>query len=111
MIFLAKGQKTCTLYAVQARLIKEEVNVVDDSLVDLWHMELGNHGENGLETLAKQNLLALKKRNMKEYNHYLIGKRHRFSFDSSSPHTKSYVFDLVYIGVYCMDARTLGGVL
>jgi len=39
---VAKGKKTGSLYTMQADLIKEEVNAVEDSSVDLWHMRLGH---------------------------------------------------------------------
>lgn len=49
---LAKGKNTCTLYTMQAKLIREEVNVVDDSSFDLGHMRLGYLSEKRLGTFA-----------------------------------------------------------
>ena len=65
-MIMAKGKKTWTLYIMQAKLVKEDVNVVDDSSVNLWHMRLSHISEKGLETLARKNLLSLKERNLKK---------------------------------------------
>jgi len=106
---VAKGKKIGSLYTIQANLIKQYINAIDDSSINLWHMRLGHLSDKELETLARKNLLPLKEKKLKECSHYLIGKQHRFSFHNSFPHIKSNVLDLVHADICCMDARILGG--
>lgn len=50
---VARGKKESTLYMMQAKLCKGEVNAVKDSSTELWHKRLGHMSEKGLDILAE----------------------------------------------------------
>ena len=48
-LILAKGKKNNTLYKTEARLVKREVNIVEnEASAELWHKRLGHISENEL---------------------------------------------------------------
>ncbi|KAM1968538.1 hypothetical protein FF1_044121 [Malus domestica] len=51
---VARAQLCCTLYRLNAKVLKGELNAVDDSSLDLWHKRLGHMNEKGLQVLAKK---------------------------------------------------------
>ena len=54
-LVLAKGRKVNTLYVIEAKIKKEDVNlVVKVSDIETWHKRVGHIGEKGLETLVKK---------------------------------------------------------
>ncbi|RVW31737.1 Retrovirus-related Pol polyprotein from transposon TNT 1-94 [Vitis vinifera] len=60
---IAKGNKSSSLYLMQARVIDSSINAVDDdSTFELWHNRLGHMSEKGLMILAKKNLLSSMKK-------------------------------------------------
>ncbi|KAL6328283.1 hypothetical protein AAG906_034426 [Vitis piasezkii] len=79
---IAKGNKSSSLYLMQARVIDSSINAVDDdSTFELWHNRLGHMSEKGLMILAKKNLLSgMKKGSLKRCAHCLAGKQTRVAF-------------------------------
>ncbi|RVW62457.1 Retrovirus-related Pol polyprotein from transposon TNT 1-94 [Vitis vinifera] len=79
---IAKGNKSSSLYLMQARVIDSSINVVDDdSTFELWHNRLGHMSEKGLMILAKKNLRSgMKKGSLKRCAHCLAGKQTRVAF-------------------------------
>ncbi|RVW11901.1 Retrovirus-related Pol polyprotein from transposon TNT 1-94 [Vitis vinifera] len=79
---IAKGNKSCSLYLMQARVIDSSINAVDDdSTFELWHNRLGHMSEKGLMILAKKNLLsAMKKGSLKRCAHCLARKQTSVAF-------------------------------
>ena len=57
-LIVAKGKKLNTLYVIEAKLHKKEINVVQkDASIELWHRRLGHINEKGLQTLARKQFL------------------------------------------------------
>ncbi|RVW83457.1 Retrovirus-related Pol polyprotein from transposon TNT 1-94 [Vitis vinifera] len=72
---IAKGNKSSSLYLMQARVIDSSINAVDDdSTFELWHNRLGHMSEKGLMILAKKNLLSSMKKGSLKRQH---GIRHQ----------------------------------
>ena len=54
----ARGKKLCTLYVMEAKLHREEINANQkEARIDLWHKRLGHISEKGLHTLARKQFL------------------------------------------------------
>ena len=109
-LIVAKGKKM-GLYMSQAKVIKGEVNAIEDCSTDLWHKRLGHLSEKGLGILAKKNYLPLKGMNLNTCTHCLAGKQHRVAFQRTPPHRRSHVLDLVHTDVCSMIDKSLGGAL
>ena len=109
LIVAREDNSLTTLYRLQAKLCKEDVNVADDSSSDLWHIRLGHLSEKGLSVLAKKHSLPVKGTTLNTCTHCFVGKHARVSFHNSGPHRRSHVLDLVHTDVCTMDAKTLGG--
>ena len=64
---VAKGNKSSSLYLMQARVIDSSINAVnDDGTIELWHNKLDHMSEKGLMILVKKNLLSdMKKGSLK----------------------------------------------
>ncbi|WKA06698.1 hypothetical protein VitviT2T_024587 [Vitis vinifera] len=92
---IAKGNKSSSLYLMQARVIDSSINAVDDdSTFELWHNRLGHMSEKGLMILAKKNLLSgMKKGSLKRCAHCLAGKQTRVAFKTLR-HTRKPEFDV-----------------
>ena len=70
-----------------------------------WHIS-----QNGVQMLSKkQKIYSLKFTNLEVCTHCLAGKQHRVAFNSFPPSRKGNVLDLLHIGIYSMDAMSLGG--
>lgn len=71
-----------TLYKIDARLIKEDVNVVDSEIsTELWNKRYGHMSKKGLQILAKNQLLSnVKGPPLMPCIHCLVGKQRRVSF-------------------------------
>lgn len=54
---LDRGKKSSTLYVMQAKLGKGEVNAVQSDSIKLLHMRLGHMSEKGLSILDKKHVL------------------------------------------------------
>ena len=111
-LVVAKGNKTCSLYTMQAKICKGVVNTLEnDSSTDLWHRRLGHMSEKGLQVLSKKELLAgIKGTPLKTCVHCFHGNQNRISFRRNIASRKSHVLDLVHLDV-CgpLKVRTLGG--
>ena len=112
-LVVARGKKQNNLYVMEAKLYKGEINTAQrDVIIELWHRRLGHIIENGLQTLARKqflpNLLSVP---LKTCNHYLFLKAHRVAFHTNPPSRRPNVVDLIYIDVYFMQTRTVGGAL
>jgi hypothetical protein len=54
-LIIARGKKINTLYKISAKLVKRDVNVVDnETSTELWHNRLGHMSEKRLHFLAKK---------------------------------------------------------
>ena len=52
---MARGKKHNTLYVMEAKLHKGEINATQgDVSIELWHKRLGRISEKGLQTLARK---------------------------------------------------------
>ena len=106
---IARAKKISTLYRMPAKLCKGEVNVIEDSSTQLWHMRLGHLSEKGLGIISKKKFLPITGTSLKTCAHCLSGKQHRVAFRSSPPKRRCHILDLVHTDVCSMDARTIGG--
>lgn len=56
---LVKGRKVNTLYVIEAKMKKEDVNItVKDYKIETWHKMLGHISKKRLETLARKVFLC-----------------------------------------------------
>ena len=86
-LVVAKGKKQNTLYVMEAKLHKGEINVAQqDVSIELWHRRLGHISEKGLQTLAKKQFFPnLHGMPLKTCDHCLVGKSHRVAFHTYPP--------------------------
>jgi hypothetical protein len=112
-LILARGNKINTLYKTEARLVKGDVNVVEnETSTELWHKRLGHMSEEGLQVLAKKQLLPnIKGTSLLLCTHCLVGKQRRVSFHKSPQSRKTNILDLVHTDVCTMNSKSLGGAL
>jgi hypothetical protein len=112
-LILARGKKINTLYKTETRLVKGDVNVVENKTsTELWHKRLGHMSENGLQALAKKRLLPnIKCTPLMPCTHCLVGKQKRVSFHKSPSSRKTNILDLVHTNVCTMNTKSLGGAL
>ena len=112
-LIVARGKKINSLYVMEARLQKGEINAVQNgSSIDLWHQRLGHISEKGLQTLVRKKFIPdLQGTTIKTCDHCLVGKTHRVSFHKHPPSRKSHVLDLIHTDVCTMQSRTLGGAI
>ena len=98
---LAKGNKMNTLYVIEAKIKKKDVNVaVKDSDIETWHKRLGHISEKRLKTLARKRFLpSFAGTSLKTCVHCLTGKTHIVAFKSFCPSKKSQIIDLIYTDV------------
>ena len=55
---MARGKKQNSLYVMEAKLHKGEINVAQrDVSIELWHKRLGHINEKGLQTLSRKQFL------------------------------------------------------
>ena len=72
---MARAQKHGTLYMMQAKLCKDEANVVADFSGDIWHKRLGHMSEKGMHIQADQKLLPkVKEVHLEKCVDCLVGK-------------------------------------
>ena len=112
-LVVARGTKTNTLYVMQAKLYKGEINALRKVAdIDLWHRRLGHVSEKGLQVLArKQFLPGLQGTSLKTCDDCLVGKTHRVAFRTYPPSRKSNVLDLIHTDVCSMKDKSIGGAL
>ena len=101
---VARGKKLNTLYVMEAKLHKREINAVQkDVTIDLCHKRLGHISEKGLQTLArKQSLPNMPGMPLKTCDYCLVGKTRRVAFHTYPPSTRSNVIDLIHTDVCTM---------
>ncbi|KAM1154260.1 hypothetical protein ACFX19_037276 [Malus domestica] len=61
LMVVARARLCCTLYRSNAKVLKGELNAVEDSSLDLWHKRLGHMSEKGLQVLAKKSHIPFAK--------------------------------------------------
>jgi len=85
-LIFARGVKEGSLYVLQGKLYKGEINIVqDNSNLALWHKRLGQASEKELQILARNELIAyLKGKLLEPCTDYLAGKQHRVTFKRGS---------------------------
>ena len=112
-LVVARGKKQNTLYVMEAKLHKGEINVAQrDVSIELWHRRLGHISEKGLQTLARKQFFPnLNGMPLKTCDHCLVGKAHRVAFRTYPPSRRLNVIDLIYTDVCTMQTRTVGGAL
>jgi len=93
--YFSQGKKINTLYKTEARLVKGDVNVVEnETSTELWHKRLGHMSEKGLQVLAKKQLLPnIKGTSLMPCTHCLVGKQIRVSF--INPHNQERLIFLI----------------
>jgi hypothetical protein len=64
----------------QAKVIKGEVNTIEDVSTNLWHKWLEHLSERGIGILAKKYYLPLKGMNLKSFTYFLASKQHKVAF-------------------------------
>ncbi|KAM1740355.1 hypothetical protein EV2_016305 [Malus domestica] len=61
LMVVPRARLCCMLYRSNAKVLKGELNVVEDSSLDLWHKKLGHMSEKGLQVLAKKSHIPFAK--------------------------------------------------
>ena len=112
-LVVARGKKQNTLYVMEAKLHKGEINATQrDVSFELWHRRLGHISEKGLQTLARKQFLSnLQGMPLKTCDHCLVGKTHRVAFHTYPPSRRLNIIDLIHTDVFTMQTRTIGGAL
>ena len=112
-LVVAKGKKQNTLYVMESKLHKGEINVAQrDVSIELWHRRLGHISEKGLQTLSRKQFFPnLHGVPLKTCDHCLVGKAHRVAFHTYPPSRRLNVIDLIHTDVFTMKTRTGGGAL
>ena len=59
-MIIARGKKEGSLYIMQGKICKWEINVAQDTTKELWHKRLGHMSEKGLEFLTKDHFPNIK---------------------------------------------------
>ena len=108
-LVVVRGKKQNTLYVMEAKLHKGEINAAQqDESIKLWHRRLGHISEKGLQTLARKLFLPnLQGMPLKTCDHCLVGKAHRVAFHTYPPFRRPNVIDLIHTGVCTMKTRTV----
>ncbi|KAM1516880.1 hypothetical protein ACFX10_015793 [Malus domestica] len=61
LMVVPRARLCCILYRSNAKVLKGELNVVEDSSLDLWHKRLGHMSKKGLQVLAKKSHIPFAK--------------------------------------------------
>nr|CAN77981.1 hypothetical protein VITISV_043416 [Vitis vinifera] len=106
------GEEKNTLYKTKARLVKGEVNIVEnEASTELWHKRLSHISEKGLQVLTRKKFLPIKGTSLLPCTHCLSGKQSRVAFHKFPSRRKPDILDLVHFDVCTMQSNTLGGAL
>ena len=110
---MAKEKKQNTLYVMEAKLHKGEINAAQrDASIELWHRRLGHINEKRLQTLVRKKFLPnLQVMPLKTCDHCLVRKAHIVSFHTYPPSRKPNVIDLIHTDVCTVQTRIVGGAL
>ena len=86
-LIVASGNKLNTLYVMEAKLHKGEINAIQKyASINLWHRRLGHISEKRLQTLARKQFLPnLQSMPLKTCDHCLVRKTHRVAFHTYPP--------------------------
>ena len=96
-LIIARGKKQSTLYLMQAKLGKEDVNAVHDSSLQTF--------------VRKQFLLDFRGNALKFCVDYIYEKQHKVAFQNISPSRKLNSLELVHIDIYHMKDESLGSAI
>ena len=111
-LVVAKGKKEGSLYFIQGKLCKGELNVAyDNANLELWHRRLGHMSEKGWQIPAKKELIRNTKGKLLEpCIDCLAGKQHRVAFHKNfRPTRRKHILDLVHSDVCSLIEKSLGG--
>lgn len=109
-MIIARGKKEGSLYVMQGKINKGDINVSQGMSKELWHKRLGHMSEKGLEILAKNHLPNIKGQPLESCEDCLAGKQHRVSFQrSDDAKRRKHILDLVHSDVCSTSERSLGG--
>ncbi|KAM2983981.1 hypothetical protein FF2_009854 [Malus domestica] len=61
LMLVVRAQLCCTLYRSNTKVLKGELNAMEDSSLNLWHKRLGHRSEKGLQVLAKKSYIPFAK--------------------------------------------------
>ena len=112
-LIVAKEKKQNTLYVMEDKLHKGEINAAQrDASIELWHRRLGHINEKRLQTLVRKKFLPnLQGMPLKTCDQCLVRKAHRVSFHTYPPSRKPNVIDLIHTDVCTMQTRIVDGAL
>ena len=105
-LIVAQAQKVNTLYLMNARICREEVNVASDTTGELWHKRLCHMSEKGMKRLAEDNLIPVKDVQLEKCTDCLVGKQNRTSFRSRPPMRWNAPLELVHTDVCQVDTKS-----
>ena len=110
---LAKKKKVNAIHVIQAKIKREDVNVViKDFDIETWYKILGHVDEKGSKTLARRRFLPnFIDISVKTFVYCLTWKTHRLALKNFSLFRKSSILDLIHIDVCMMQNRSIKGVL
>ena len=92
---------------MHAKLCRDEANVVDDSVGELWHKRLGHMSKWGIHTLGKKVLLLeVKGMHLKHCVDSLASKQNMASFHSRPLMRRKHALELVHTDVCYVDAKS-----
>ena len=103
-----------SLYVTREKLCEGKVNIVNDnSNLELWHRRLGHISEEGLQILARKELIPdLRGQSLEPCTDCLTRKQHRVTFQRNvRPSRRKHILELVHTDVFSMSAKSLGGAL
>ncbi|KAE8662958.1 hypothetical protein F3Y22_tig00113124pilonHSYRG00513 [Hibiscus syriacus] len=105
-LIMARGKKEGSLYVMQAKLCKGEVNITTED-VEIWHKRLGHISEKGLHMLARKQLLPdVKGKPLDPCAHCLARKQHKVAFQRSSPPIRrKNILDLIHTDVNLLKSK------
>ena len=111
-LVLARGKKNNALYKTKTRLVKGEVNIVEnEASIELWHKRLSHISEKELQVLAIKKHLPVKGTSLLPCTHFMSEKQNRDVFRRFPSRRKPDMLDLVHTDVCTMQSNTLGGTL
>jgi len=109
-MIIACGKKEGSLYMMQGKINKGDINVSQDKSKELWHKRLGHMSKKGLDILANKHLPNIKSQPLESCEDCLAGEQHRVSFQRlDDVRRRKYILDLVHSDVCSTSERSLGG--
>lgn len=98
---MAQGNKSTTLYLMQAKVCKGLVNATkNDDSFEIWHKRLGHMSQRGIDHLAKKNLFPrINGIPLKSCVDCIASKQNYIFFKCASPFRKQNILDLVHSNI------------